>query len=204
MKTELYKKELDAFPLREELETLARYYHHLKNEHKRAAPGGAVRRRIEDKLLQVGDRFERLLVEWVSEPDLQRAWRDHLHNRAPAPSAPSSIQRLVFRGLSDAGSVVEIRAAGDELKVEVDGALMERLAPENAFPADRPVVRFRLNDSEFDETFGASQDALRALAAFRDEGAPPPWEHASELLADGLIDVHFDLTPRGRRALASR
>jgi hypothetical protein len=31
-------------------------------------------------------------------------------------------------------------------------------------------------------------------------GASAPWEDATELVADGLIDTHFDLTPRGRRA----
>ena len=41
-----------------------------------------------------------------------------------------------------------------------------------------------------------------ALADFLERGESPPWEHASELLEDGLIDVHFALTPRGHRALA--
>jgi hypothetical protein len=44
---------------------------------------------------------------------------------------------------------------------------------------------------------------LRALADYAgDEDASPPWDYAAELLSDGLIDVHFDLTPRGRRAHA--
>jgi hypothetical protein len=41
------------------------------------------------------------------------------------------------------------------------------------------------------------------LAEFLDRGESPPWEYASELLAGGLINVHFALTPRGRRALGS-
>jgi hypothetical protein len=49
-----------------------------------------------------------------------------------------------------------------------------------------------------------SDEALEALADFLDEGGSPPWEYASELLADGLVDVHLALTPRGHRALASR
>ena len=36
---------------------------------------------------------------------------------------------------------------------------------------------------------------------FLDDGKSPPWDHASELLADGLIDTHLAVTPRGRRAL---
>jgi len=44
---------------------------------------------------------------------------------------------------------------------------------------------------------------LTALDRYRDQSdASPPWEYASELLDDGLIDVHFDLTPRGKRATA--
>jgi hypothetical protein len=101
-----------------------------------------------------------------------------------------------------AGSIAEIRRKDDELEVEVDGALVERIVGDKDFSVDRPVFRFRLNGTEFEETLSASPAALRALADFRDRGGTPPWEHASELLADGLIDVHFDLTPRGRRAVA--
>jgi hypothetical protein len=201
VKSGLRRRELEALPRREELEALSRYYHHLKNEHERARPGGGVRRRLEDRLLRVRDRFDRLLEEWVPEPELHAAWRAYLHHRGPEPSGPSAIRPLVFRGRSEAGSLVEIRGKGDDLNVEVDGALVERIAGEKDFAVDRPVVRFRLEGVEVHETFAASPAAHEALAAFRDEGGPPPWEHASELLVDGLIDVHFDLTPRGRRAL---
>ena len=48
-----------------------------------------------------------------------------------------------------------------------------------------------------------AEEALTALDRYRDQSdASPPWEYASELLDDGLIDVHFDLTPRGKRATA--
>jgi hypothetical protein len=50
----------------------------------------------------------------------------------------------------------------------------------------------------------ASADALEALATFLAKGESPPWEYVEELLSDGLIDTHAALTPRGRRALASR
>lgn len=63
--------------------------------------------------------------------------------------------------------------------------------------------RWRLNGTEVEEVFGVSPEALQALAAFAERGGEPPWEHAAELLADGLIDVHFELTPRGKRALAA-
>ena len=70
---------------------------------------------------------------------------------------------------------------------------------------DKSDLHFRWDGKEIAETFNASEEALTALARLRyDPDSSPPWEYASELLADGLIDVHFDLTPRGKRALASR
>jgi hypothetical protein len=85
----------------------------------------------------------------------------------------------------------------------IDGSLVERIVAKKDFePTQRPV-RFSIDGFEFDESFAASPEALQALAAFREEGGEPPWEHAAELRAEGLVNVHFDLTPRGRRALAS-
>jgi len=153
-------------------------------------------------LLEARERFDRLLEEWVPEEELRRAWRDCLHNRRPQPSGPPPIQPLVFQGRTEAGSLVEVRGRGEELAVWVDGSLLERIAAEKDFSVDGPVMHFRLEGAEVEELFSASPDALRALAEFHDSGGSPPWEYASELLADGLIDVHFDLTPRGLRALA--
>lgn len=195
--------ELEALPRRAELDALAHYYHHLRNEHERSQPESSMRRRLEDELLEVRARFERLLAEWVPDPELREEWREYLRNRRAEPSDPPAIRPLAFRGRSDvAGSTVEVRRKGDELQVEVDGALLERVAAEKDLSVTTPALRFRLNGTEFDETFTASPEALRALAGFLDQGGPPPWSYASELLADGLIDVHFDVTPRGRRALA--
>jgi hypothetical protein len=205
LKQRLPRGQLETLPLREELEALVHHYYHLRNEHKRAPVESGTRRRLEERLLDVRERFDRLLTEWVPEQDLRQAWWDHLHNRAPEPRGPAPIRPLVFRGVSDAGSTVEIRGKkGEELEVTVDGTLVERIVGEKDFAPIVPPLRFRLNDSEFWETFSASKEALAALADFLDDGKPPPWEYASELLGDGLIDVHFALTPRGRRALASR
>jgi hypothetical protein len=194
----------ETLALREELDALARHYHHLQNEHQRAQPEGSVRRRIEDRLLAVREQFDRLLEEWIPDEQLREEWRTYLHNHRPEPSGPPAIRPLVFRGVSGiSGSVVEIRNRGDELEVTVDGTLVERIEGERDFAVGVPPARFRLDhETEFVETFEVSPDALRALGDFRDdEGASPPWEYASELLSEGLIDVHFELTPRGRRAL---
>lgn len=195
--------EIEALALREELDALVHRYYHLRNEHERSQPESAMRRRLEDELLEVRERFDRLVEEWVPHPELQEAWRQHIRNRGPMPEEPPAIRPLVFQGRSEvAGSTVEVRRKDHELEVEVDGALLERVAAEKDLSVTTPALRFRVNGTEFEETFSASPDSLQALADFLDQGGSPPWEHASDLLADGLIDVHFDLTPRGRRALA--
>jgi hypothetical protein len=192
-----------SLPLHEELDALARHYHHLQVEHQNAQPESSLRRRLEDKLLHVRERLDRVLEEWVPEEELRQGWRAYLEHHGPEPDGPAAIQPVVFRGTSEVtGSIVEIRGSGDELRVEVDGALIERVTAEKDFSSTQPVVRYRVNENEYDEIFAASAEALQALADFLERGESPPWEHASELLEDGLIDVHFALTPRGHRALA--
>jgi hypothetical protein len=196
---------LEPLPLREELEALARHYHHLQVEHQNASPGSSARRHLEDKLQRVRERFDRVLGEWVPQEELRESWRAYLEHHGSVPNGPAAVEPVIFRGRSDVtGSIVEIRGRGDEARVEVDGGLLEIIAGEDDFRATEPVVTFRLNDQEFAEIFSASDEALQALADFLDSDGSPPWEYASELLADGLIDVHFAVTPRGRRALASR
>ena len=189
--------------MHEEFDALARQYHHLHNEVERSDPESSTRRKLQDRLSEVRERFDRLLEEWVSDEELKQEWRDYLHTRVPEPDGPPPIEPLVFQGRTDAGSIVEVRGSKDEFGVWVDGSLQERIAAEKDLSVDKPVFHFRWDGKEIEETFGASGEALRALDDYlQTEGAAPPWEYASELLADGLIDVHFDLTPRGRRAHA--
>jgi hypothetical protein len=205
MRVRARKVHVEALPRRDVLETLARRYHHLQNEHKRAGLESGVRRRIEDQLLDVRERFDRLLVEWVPDPALQQAWREHLHNRVPAPAGPPGIHPLLFRGRSEAGAIVEVRGeSGDELKVEIDGSLVARIVGEKDFAAEIPSFHWHFDGVEYEEVFDVSNEALDALADFLDNDESPPWEHAAELLADGLIDTNAGLTPRGRRALSRR
>jgi hypothetical protein len=197
---------LAALPRREVLETLVHRYYHVRQEHKRAHPGSRYRRRIEDRQMDVRERFERSLAEWVRDGELRDAWRAHLEYRGAAPREPASIRPLVFEGVSESsGSVVEIRGTkGEQLTVEVDGALVERIPYDDAFAATQPPVTFLVARAGFVEAFSASADALEALATFREEGGSPPWEYVEELLGDGLIDPTAALTPRGHRAHASR
>ena len=192
-------------PCREELEALVRHYHHVESEHERAHPQGSVRRRLELRLDHDRKRFEHLLAEYVPDESTRGAWRDFLHHRGGEPSGPPAIRPVVFKGRSDVGSVLEARGdPSGELVVEVDGQLIERLeGPAIRIGDGRPAV-FRVDGTEFREEFDAATGALRALRRFRASDGDPPWEHASALLSDGLIDVDFALTARGRRALAKR
>lgn len=190
-------------PLREELEVLAREYQHLHNEHERTSLESSTRRRVEDKLLAVRERFDRVLDEFVEDEDIRRQWREYLRHKADPPSGPEPVSSVLFKGTApDTGSVAEIRGrTGEELKVFVDGALMERLPARKAFDWSGTPARYRMNSTEFIETFDASPDALEELVTFLDEGGSPPWERTRALLSDGLIDTHWALTPRGQRAL---
>ena len=195
---------VDQLPIRELLEALVRHYRHLHHEHERASPGGATRRRIEHRQLEVRERFDRVLAEWVHDDELAQQWRDHLHHRAPEPDGPPSIRPLLFRGQSEAGSLAEVRAnASGEPVLDIDGTPVERfLDPELPINASHELVR--PDRLPFKETFTATPEALSELSDFLSDGeGSPPWDHAVELLADGLIDEHFALTPRGRRALTA-
>jgi len=70
--------------------------------------------------------------------------------------------------------------------------------------AEGHPAMFRLDGTEFREVFDVEPSAVRALRDFSASGGEPPWEHASARLADGLIDLDFALTARGRRALATK
>jgi hypothetical protein len=205
----MHRAELEGLPRREELESLGRHYMHLHNEHERAQAGSAIRRRLEHEVQQVRERFDRLLNEWIPEEELRKQWREWLHHHASEPDGPPAIRPLVFKGRADAsGSVVEVRGPLDDADVWIDGALVERVVAARDLTPVVPPLTFRVDGFEFAETFDASAPALEALAEFCDdrpgEERTPPWEHATELLSDGEILVHFDVTPRGRRALASR
>jgi hypothetical protein len=195
---------ISARPCREELEALVRDYHHVESEHERAHSQGSVRHHLELRLQRDRERFEHLLAEYVSQESVRRAWRDFLHHRGGEPPGPPPIRPVLFRGRSEAGSVVELRLEDSgELAIEVDGRLVERRPGRHTPIAGRGPAVFRLDGAEFREQFHVPSAALRALRVFRASGGDPPWEYASSLLSDGLIDTNFGLTARGRRALGA-
>lgn len=189
---------------RAQLEALAAEYRHVHQEHRRAHADGTTRRHLENRLHELEQRLDQLLDEWVPDEDVQAAWRAHLRGGAPPPPSPTAAGVLVFRGAAETGSQVEIRERPNgDYEVAIDGTLVERVVTKADVSHTEPPHPFRLDELVFQETFSASQPALEALAAFVAERVPqPPWRFAVELRADGLIDGHFGLTPRGHRALA--
>jgi hypothetical protein len=196
------RERMETVPLGEELEALARHYHHLQVEHQNVRPETSVRRRLEDRVLDARARFDRLLEEWVPDDEVRAAWRRYLDHHGPRPDEPAAIAPRVFLGRSEvSGTTIDVRRADDAHEIWADGVLTDRVEAEKDLAVTEPGLRFRWNDLDFDEVFAASEEARGALAEFLDAtDASPPWEHASELLQDGQIDVHFGLTPRGRRA----
>lgn len=188
-----------------ELEQIVAEYHHLRAEHKRAGQESSLRRRMEARLEELERRFQRLLEEWVAEEHTRQAWLEHLHGSAPAPADPEPVAPLLFKGRSQAGSIVEVRERHDgACDVIVDGTLIERASASELKEERRAPLTFRAGGEEFREIFTAPAPALTAARAYfaRPDGEPP-WEHAVELAADGLIDHTFALTARGRRAFAA-
>jgi len=181
-----------------ELAQLVERYHHLQNEHRQAGIEGSVRRHMQAELEELERKIESLLTTEVSEESEREAWRMRIHHGYPAPSLALS-QPLVFRGRSEAGSLVEIRARPDgDCDVLIDGALAERLGG----PID--FDRYRMGDREYAETFEVPAAALEALRTWvHDPSGDPPREYEYELIEDGLVDRYFGLTARGRRAVAA-
>jgi hypothetical protein len=181
------------------LEEIVREYHHLLEEHRRTGPESTARRHLHAHLDELEHRFERLIGETVAGESERVAWRARLHHGAEAPpSAPA--RPLAFKGRSEAGSVVEIRERPDgDFDVEIDGVPIDRLGDHIDFHV------YVDGDREYPEVFDAPPAAREALAAWvADPAGEPPWEHAHDLLDDGLIDRYFGLTDRGRRAVHGR
>jgi len=179
------------------LEEIVREYHHAQAEHRRTREEGTARRHLHARLDELEERFEHLLVQRVGEERERAAWRERLHHGAAAPPQAGPARPLAFKGRAAGGSAVEIRARPDgDYDVEIDGVPADRLSG----PLDFRV--YHADGRAFGEVFEAPAHALEALGAWvGDPSGEPPWEHVHELLADGLVDRHFGLTARGRRAV---
>lgn len=187
----------------EELERVAHEYRHVHEDHRRAPPQGRVRRDLKVRLRQLRYRFERLLAEApVSDVD-RRRWRDRLRRGVEAPSSPTGVPPLLFRGRSDAGSELRL-AAGRRGTIDafVDGVNVAVLDDAQELTTTKPGLVFALDDLRFRETFGASPPSIADLRDALTTGRRLRPQHIQELIEEGLLDRTLGVTARGRRALA--
>lgn len=184
------------------LARLGSEYRHVQQEHDREPVDHPTRRVLEGKLRRIGERFEQLLAQWVQDEELRGRWTQYLRAGGDPPEGPEMAAPPEFKGITDAGSHVEVRAGDDGgYDVVVDGRVESHefvpwyLEPDMIEP-------IRIGDHTCREVFDAPAEAVRALSTFLDTpGSAPPWAWGRALLEDGLIDDNFGLTPRGRRRL---
>jgi hypothetical protein len=153
---------------------------------------------------QVAGRFEQLLNRWVRDEEKREAWLAFFYHFADMPPEEGPSPPL-FRGVTEVGASIEIQATDSGgYDVLVDRVHAERYDVPFQPTAERfePVI---VANRLCRETFSASKEAQDALGAFLSQPpAQPPWGWARPLFEDGLIDVHFGLTPRGARWAAQR
>jgi hypothetical protein len=197
--------ELDAAPGAERvaLAQLVGEYRRIHGEHGHLdAAARRPRRHLETEMDAVAATFERLLGEWIRTSEEQDAWRAALHSHAAIPegiTAPTS--RLIFRGRTAEGVDVDVRERADgQIEIDLDGQPSERLVDRLHLTVDAGGWA-QIADVHARETFNLSARAAQALRRWMRRGGTPPWEHVQSLLAEGLIDEHFAITPRGRRGV---
>jgi len=186
------------------MESLGHEYRKIRESHKRSSPDATHRRHSEREMEQVAGRFEQLLDRWVDDDTERNDWLAFFYHFADSPSEQALTPPL-FRGVTEAGASVEIHATDSGgYDVLVDRVHAERYDMPFQPTAERfePVI---VGNRLCRETFSAPQEAQDSLTTFLlRPNAQPPWRWARPLFEDGLIDVHFGLTPRGARWAAQR
>ena len=130
------------------------------------------------------------------------SWRNYLYKGGSEPEIGLERFPPVFIGRSQLGSVVEVRESSQgDYEVIVDGKQVERLPNTFSFGNGHSTM-VRLVGQEWTEFSRASEPALQAIKSYlKSATGEPPWQWARILFADGLIDLNFGLTLRGRRLL---
>ncbi len=184
----------------DELRKITDEYRHIQGEHEREGESGSWRRRQKAQLSDLETRFEQILDRWFQDESIREQWREHLFRAGAEPGPVHSAPRL-YRGQSESGSIMEIcETESGDWEYIVDGTVAKRgPAPKST---DSVVP---LGGQTFEEVFDAPPAALEVLRAYVAEqpSGGPPWEWASQLFADGLIDLNFSLTERGQRFVQS-
>jgi hypothetical protein len=186
----------------DQLRDLAANYRHLKGEHCRGGEAGSWRRQLESQMAELEQKFETLLAQWVPDKNDSGIWQDYFHNGGAEPEDDLERYQPIFVGRSPVGSVVEIRESSQgNYEVIVDGTQTQRL-PSTFSLGDYPSPTVSLMGQGWTEFSRASEPARQALKDYIDSATGyPPWQWARELFTDGLIDLTFGLTSRGRRIL---
>lgn len=178
------------------LETVRRY-RHVQGEHARQGEDSSLRRKRELELKALESEFESMLDRWLDDDALRAQWREHLFGSAPEPKLEGKVPP-VFKGRSEAGSVLVVCPNDSgEWEYIVDGSLIAHHP--SGWRYGGPS-RLHFVDQEFEEVLDAPDQGVDSLRAYlADPSGEPPWRWAPSLLEDGLIDIHFSLTDRGRR-----
>jgi protein required for attachment to host cells len=186
----------------ESLIELGRQYRHYQQEHDRHGPDSALRHRLRAKMQRLRGKFDKLIARWVQDEAVRDAWTRYLHEGGSPPEEPRGSTPPVFKGVTEAGSTVEVRPTEDRgYDLVVDGAVIRHetvpwhLDPDIIEPIQIAGYKCR-------EVCDAPPQALRELAAFlATPESEPPWRWVRALTADGLVDANLALTPRGYRLL---
>ena len=187
------------------LRELASNYRHLKGEHRREGEQGNWRRHLEKQMEELEQKFETLLARWVPDKESQTIWHNYLHRGGSVPEDALVREVPVFLGRSRLNSLIEVRESDQgDYEVMVDGTQVQRLPPTFSF-GDSPYRTLSLVNQEWTEITLVSEPALQALKHYVEfSTGTPPWQWARMLYTDGLIDLNFGLTSRGRRVLSQQ
>ncbi len=187
------------------LRELASNYRHLKGEHRREGEQGSRLRHLERQMKELEQKFETLLARWVPDKESQTIWQNYLHSGGSVPEDDLELVAPVFLGHSRLSSLVEVRESDQgDYEVLVDGTQVQRLPRTFSF-GDSPYRTVSLVNQEWTEISRASEPALQALKHYVEFSTEePPWQWARMLYTDGLIDLNFGLTSRGRRVLSQQ
>ena len=182
----------------QQLEQIAWEFRHVRHSHQHEGRNGTWRRNMGGRLDDLEDRFNTLLQRWICDDTAREGWRQHLHRGEAHPDDDLVTQPPLFVGVSSTPAEIRLYPrAGGGYDVFIDGARADRAPSALTFPASGQL---RMLDQSWEEISLAPEPALRALREYCAAGSgEPPWQYARELYANGLIDVNFGLTPRGRR-----
>jgi hypothetical protein len=183
----------------DQLRATVRQYRHAQGEHARQSEDSSLRRKREAELKELESQFESILDRWLDDDALRARWREHLFEAGPEPEPEGKVPPI-YKGRSEVGSVLVVCPNDSgEWEYVLDGSLTAHHPPGWRYGGPGGM---QLVGQAFEEVLEAPAEAVEALRAhLANPTAEPPWQWAPKLFEDGLIDIHFSLTDRGRRLI---